>query len=152
MFTVSKNGQYVVTEGDMEYFAQAFLNYAKEVSDTKKSLLVSLKGDLGAGKTTFSKTVGKLLGVEENITSPTFVIQKTYQTKDVFFKKMVHIDVYRIEVEKEVVQLGIHKTLEEPNTIVLIEWPEKIPKITLESNIRLEFVVSSEETRTITVL
>ncbi len=141
-----------MAEDGMQDFAQAFLNYAKEVYDTNKSLLISLKGDLGAGKTTFSKIIGKLLGVEENITSPTFVIQKTYQTKDVFFKKMVHIDAYRIEEEKEIVQLGIHKTLEEPNTIVLIEWPEKIPKIALESNITLEFVVSSQDTRTITVV
>lgn len=152
MFTISRNGQYVVTEDGMQDFAQAFLNYAKEVCDINKSLLISLKGDLGAGKTSFSKTIGNLLGVEEHITSPTFVIQKTYKTKDVFFKKMVHIDAYRIEEEKEILQLGIHKALEEPNTIVLIEWPEKIPKIALKSYITLEFIVSSEDTRTITVV
>lgn len=95
--------------------------------------LVTLSGDLGAGKTTLSQAIGRALGVKETIVSPTFVIMKRYATKDARFSTLVHIDAYRLKGKGELVPLGWEMLLREPRTLILLEWPERvegaIPKI-----------------------
>ncbi len=59
--------------------------------------VVALKGDLGSGKTTFTQAVGELLGIKENITSPTFVIEKIYPIAYEGYKNFIHIDAYRLQ-------------------------------------------------------
>ena len=71
-----------------------------EMAQTQKSegaVVCALHGDLGAGKTTFTQTLARELGVEEIVTSPTFVIMKNYELTNQPFEKLVHIDAYRIE-------------------------------------------------------
>ena len=58
--------------------------------------ILALYGDLGAGKTTFTQTLGEILGIKEDITSPTFVIMKRYQTANESFRSLIHIDAYRL--------------------------------------------------------
>ncbi|MCX6753845.1 MAG: tRNA (adenosine(37)-N6)-threonylcarbamoyltransferase complex ATPase subunit type 1 TsaE, partial [Candidatus Nomurabacteria bacterium] len=72
----------------------------------KNATVISLSGDLGAGKTTITKEIAKQLGIKENVVSPTFVIMKIYKLKSSSkhyfnFKKLIHIDAYRIEDAKE---------------------------------------------------
>src|SRR5689334_7666432 len=59
--------------------------------------LVTLTGELGAGKTSFTQGVARALGIEESVTSPTFVLEKVYELADHGFKRLVHIDAYRLE-------------------------------------------------------
>lgn len=152
MFTISTQGIYEVTEKDMHSFAEGVIDYVSTLYKKPGAFFVALKGDLGAGKTSFSKKVGEILGVTESITSPTFVIQKTYTTTHPVYTKLVHIDAYRLEEEKELLQLNFEETLTEPNTLVLLEWPEKVPEIATKADLTLEFKVSTEDSRTITIL
>jgi tRNA threonylcarbamoyladenosine biosynthesis protein TsaE len=93
-------------------------------------VVLALTGDLGAGKTAFVKAVAKELGITEHITSPTFVIMKMYETpvtNESGFKRLVHIDAYRLESAHELEVLGWNELLADPDALIAIEWPEKVP-------------------------
>jgi tRNA threonylcarbamoyladenosine biosynthesis protein TsaE len=106
--------------------------------------IVLLKGDMGVGKTTLVKEIAKLLGVEENVSSPTFSIVNEYHGNVVIF----HFDFYRLEEEEEAYDFGVEEYFDSGN-LCLLEWPEKISnllptsdlcldvQITLENNIRV---------------
>ncbi len=87
-------------------------------SQNLQAFKLYLSGDLGAGKTTFSKYFLKALGVDETIKSPTYTIIESYSAGDL---NVDHIDLYRIE-EHDLYDLGF---LEDDHKIWLIEWPEK---------------------------
>ncbi|MFZ2253136.1 MAG: tRNA (adenosine(37)-N6)-threonylcarbamoyltransferase complex ATPase subunit type 1 TsaE [Minisyncoccia bacterium] len=113
--------------------------------------VVTLTGDLGAGKTAFTKELAKLLGITHEITSPTFVIMKAYEIPDhPFFKKLVHIDAYRIESDDEMRVLGFNEILSDPTNLVCIEWPEKIKDLIPKDAYSLSLTLNLDETRTIT--
>ncbi|MEK7228109.1 MAG: tRNA (adenosine(37)-N6)-threonylcarbamoyltransferase complex ATPase subunit type 1 TsaE [Patescibacteria group bacterium] len=97
-----------------------------EVSEDRATV-VAFYGELGAGKTTLVQAIATELGVQEMVTSPTFVIAKWYRTTTSNFYTLVHIDAYRIEKEEELSTLGFDKLLREPKALVIIEWPEKLP-------------------------
>ena len=86
--------------------------------------VVLLNGDLGAGKTTFTKFVFKELGVKEIVNSPTFAILKSYQGK----VKLHHFDTYRITTE-EAIEAGFDEILSDRNCIIFIEWSENIESL-----------------------
>lgn len=88
--------------------------------------VVGLSGDLGAGKTTLVKAIAANLGVEETVVSPTFVIAKFYETKSKVWKQLIHIDAYRIEHTDELIPLGWDRMRELPQTLIIVEWPERI--------------------------
>jgi len=90
----------------------------KLASSLKGGEIILLNGDLGAGKTTFTKGLAKALGVFDEITSPTFTILNVYE--DGAFK-LNHLDMYRIENEDEIYELGIEDQFGE-DTITVIEW------------------------------
>jgi tRNA threonylcarbamoyladenosine biosynthesis protein TsaE len=79
--------------------------------------LVLLGGDLGAGKTTFVQGFGRALGVDEPITSPTFVLMRNYPGR----LKLFHVDVYRLDHLQEVVDLGISELIDTEG-VALVEW------------------------------
>ncbi len=88
------------------------------VSNNLQTLKVYLSGELGAGKTTFSKYFLQALGIEETIKSPTYTIIESYNANNL---EIDHIDLYRIQ-EEDLYDLGF---LEDEHKIWLIEWPEK---------------------------
>jgi tRNA threonylcarbamoyladenosine biosynthesis protein TsaE len=112
--------------------------------------VVALSGDLGAGKTAFTKALARAFGIEEDVTSPTFVIEKVYAPQTGPFKRFIHIDAYRLNGARDLDVLGWKELVREPGNLILMEWPEKvegaIPSGAL--NISLEFV--DEHTRAIT--
>jgi len=114
----------------------------------KKAIVVGLSGDLGSGKTTFSQQIAEMLDVGDRVTSPTFVIEKIYETDDIGkFEKLVHIDAYRIERAEEMDALRFNELLNTPNTLVLIEWPEKLEGLLPEDVIKIHFEFVDEKTR-----
>lgn len=115
----------------------------------EKACVVGLSGDLGVGKTTFSKCVANSLGVSDVVSSPTFAIQKQYKTQHSVFREFIHIDAYRIEDIKEVETLRFKEIFLKPNTLVFIEWPEKITEVLPKEAIVLSFESFDEYTRKI---
>lgn len=139
---------------ELKIFAEVFLSFLYEQQksnnlDSSSTQIVGLFGDLGAGKTTFSKEIASLLGVEETVTSPTFGIQKQYMTKNKVFFEFVHIDAYRIEDIREIGTLRFVELFEKPNTLIFIEWPEKIAEVLPKETIMLSFEALDENTRKI---
>ncbi|MBP6858084.1 MAG: tRNA (adenosine(37)-N6)-threonylcarbamoyltransferase complex ATPase subunit type 1 TsaE [Candidatus Pacebacteria bacterium] len=114
-----------------------------------KATVVALQGELGAGKTTLVQAIAKELGVEEVVTSPTFVLAKWYKTTNDNFYVLVHIDAYRVESESELETLGFQDLLKEPKSLVIIEWPEKIPNILSNIKTQTFLLKHEEEKRTI---
>lgn len=104
----------------------------KQKSDKKKAITVGLSGHLGAGKTAFVRELAKELGIKEEITSPTFVIMKIYKTSNEIFKKLVHIDAYRLERPDELKILGLDNIEKDKDSLVMIEWPENVSRKTDE--------------------
>src|SRR3990167_9254425 len=115
----------------------------------RQATIVALQGELGAGKTNFTQEVGKLLGVEENMHSPTFVIMKVYGIDFQGFKKLVHIDAYRLEKESELLHLGWAEIIKEPENLVLIEWPERVSELIPNDAKKISFKHVDENTREI---
>lgn len=100
--------------------------------------VLALVGNLGAGKTVFVKGLAKSLGIEDNITSPTFVLMKIYQTQHEKIKRLVHVDCYRLEKTEDLAEIGLADYLNDPENIVVIEWADRVvnlPKNTININI-----------------
>ncbi len=99
-----------------------------EIEDVAKSLInkingvniILLKGELGTGKTTLIKSILKNLGIEENITSPTFSIVNQYSTSNLLIN---HFDLYRVKSLKELDVIGFEEYLDNEG-ITFIEWPK----------------------------
>jgi tRNA threonylcarbamoyladenosine biosynthesis protein TsaE len=90
--------------------------------------MIVLRGDLGAGKTTLVKGVAAALGAAatEEVTSPTFTLVHEYVGPKV---KLYHLDLYRLETERELLTLGLEEMAEEPDALVLVEWGEKFASV-----------------------
>lgn len=112
--------------------------------------ILGLYGDLGSGKTTFTKSLAKVLGVEAVVSSPTFVIEKIYSLENKPFKHLIHIDAYRIEKSEEMLRLGWQKIVSDKENLIVIEWPEKISDI-LGDHIKVKFDHVSENEREIEI-
>ncbi len=138
---VSRNTQ------DTHKIAQEFLNTIQY--HTGKSCVVALQGDLGAGKTAFTQEVGKILGVKENMHSPTFVIEKIYAIDFKNFKRLIHIDAYRLEKDSELLHIGWEEIIKEPENLIFLEWPENVSGIVPEDAKRIYFKFINEDTREI---
>lgn len=101
------------------------INFAEKFANTLHSpKIIILEGDLGAGKTTFSKGIAKGLGINETITSPTFTILNEYESKTPLY----HFDMYRLSSMEEALALGFETyfDLRKLNGIVLVEWAENV--------------------------
>lgn len=102
-------------------------------------------GEMGAGKTTVIKAIGKLLGVKESMASPTFSIVNEYRTSN---GTLFHFDFYRLKNEREAYDIGVDEYFESGN-YCFIEWPEKLETLIPESYFKITLQVQSPTTRTI---
>lgn len=114
-----------------------------------RAAVIALLGALGSGKTAFSKAFAAALGVREiDVTSPTFVIMKSYELGGPF-KKLIHIDAYRLETAAEIEKLGWNELLSDPENLILIEWPENVGQAVPSDALRISFTLVDEKTREI---
>lgn len=119
----------------------------------KSGAVLALYGNLGSGKTTFVQGLAKGLGIKQKIISPTFIIVRKYELDAKPYtlnpKNFYHIDLYRIESEKDIQGLGLEEILYDESNVVAIEWPEKIEKILPKKRMDLYFEYTNEYTRRI---
>jgi tRNA threonylcarbamoyladenosine biosynthesis protein TsaE len=91
-------------------------------------MLVILRGEVGAGKTTLVKGIAEALDAagEEDVTSPTFTLVHEYVNDRVH---LFHLDLYRLETEEQIAVLGLEEMLAEPNALVLVEWGDRFESV-----------------------
>lgn len=143
---------HILKEHEWENFIQKeILPLLINTNEKKDSQVFALVGDLGAGKTTFSKTFLKELGVKQHVQSPTFSIINSYDLTGSEFEKVFHIDVYRIDDIKELEVLHIDEILNNKKHIVIIEWADKIKAHILQDATWIYFEHDSLETRKVTI-
>ena len=127
----------------------------REVGEALASLLrmrdaVMLTGELGAGKTTFAQGVARGLGIEEQVSSPTFTLIKEYSG----FLDLAHVDVYRLDMVQDVVDLGLEE-LGGGDGVLLVEWGDTIEELLPDERLRVELVTddaAGESVRSISII
>lgn len=118
--------------------------------ETPQAKILLLEGDLGAGKTTFTKELAAVLGIKkEEVHSPTFILKKEYSAAHSAFTKLVHVDAYRFTHPKEAKVLRLEEDLADPRTLVTVEWPSKMNY--LQADVEMVFDVVDDETREVTI-
>ena len=126
---------------DLERAAREFL---KEIGDRT---LVAFYAPMGAGKTTFTTAVCKVLGVQEDaVSSPTFAIVNEYRTAD--GNPLFHFDFYRIERLEEALDIGLYDYLDS-GCLCLLEWPENIEDLLPEETLKVAINVNPDGSRTL---
>lgn len=111
--------------------------------------IIGLIGDLGAGKTVFTKGLALGLGIKKAITSPTFVLMKIYPVRKGRIKKFIHLDAYRLKSSKEMSALAMEDYFGRPDTVTVIEWAGKIKKVLPPTCLFIFFSSPQEEARTL---
>ena len=114
-------------------------------SEKFPNMIICLDGELGSGKTMFTKGIANALGIKENITSPTYTIIKEYEGE----LPLYHMDVYRLDGNYE--GIGIEEYFTKGG-VVVIEWANTIKDILPEERLDIKFKVSGEEKRTLILI
>ncbi|KPJ73724.1 hypothetical protein AMJ48_00830 [Parcubacteria bacterium DG_74_1] len=124
---------------------------AKEIlkANPGKRLIIGLEGDLGGGKTTFLQGFAQGLGIKEKVSSPTFVILRKFRIKNPRFKNLYHIDCYRIQKPKEILDLGFKEIISDHQNIAVIEWADKIKNFLPGGSLILKFQFVDKNSREI---
>ena len=130
----------MIVKSENEMINLAYKSGHQLAKSSLQNLVIYLSGDLGSGKTTFSKGLIRGLGFDGLVTSPTFSLIERIET-ELFL--ILHIDLYRLERAEEIIELELH---EEPNynkpSIMIIEWPEKGHNLILPPNIEISFGIT----------
>jgi tRNA threonylcarbamoyladenosine biosynthesis protein TsaE len=127
----------------------ASLELRQSADRLKQATVLALRGDLGAGKTTFTQALARELGISENVTSPTFVIMKIYDLTGQKFDRLIHIDAYRFDTPDELDGLNFSDFLKDPKNLIVLEWPERVAgKLPVET-IFIDFKFISDTVREI---
>ena len=123
-------------------------NLMREILQSQDALpcVIELVGDVGAGKTTFTKGLARGLEITEEITSPTFTISKVYENSR--GQKLVHYDFYRLENPGIMVQ-HLFENLQDPHTVTVIEWADTVSEILPANHLRLEILINDDGSRTL---
>ncbi|MDO8470956.1 MAG: tRNA (adenosine(37)-N6)-threonylcarbamoyltransferase complex ATPase subunit type 1 TsaE [bacterium] len=111
------------------------------------ALVIGLEGELGSGKTTFVQGAMESLGVENRVTSPTFVLMKRYEGLQ--GRNLYHIDCYRLDRSKDLLSLGWNDIIKDPKNVVFVEWADRVKDILPEKRYTLSFQALSPEQRSI---
>lgn len=127
-----------------EELQQYAADFVRALTPNTQATLVTLSGELGAGKTTWVQGAARALGVAETVSSPTFVIEKIYQLSDQKFGRLIHIDAYRLKSSHELEVLGWAELLADPQSLILLEWPERVTEILPKGAIALRFDIDNE--------
>lgn len=146
------------SQKDTKQIAQDILRefWARE---RKGALVLALVGDLGAGKTNFTQGLAKFLGIQQTVSSPTFVLMKRYSINSKTssdlgldgLSNLYHFDAYRLNNSKEILDLGWEDVVSSRENLIVVEWAEKIQDILSSDAVRVDFKSYNENQREIEV-
>lgn len=140
---------FVIKEDDITDLAEKVIQLLGGASG-EKAKVIHLGGDLGAGKTTFTKELAQVIGIEkEEVNSPTFILKKEYKATHHIFRKLIHIDAYRFSVPEEEKVLKLENDLSSPENIIAIEWPKRMSP--MKADVELYFNVIDDDTREVSL-
>ena len=123
------------------------INIAQNLESEKfENMIICLEGDLGSGKTIFTKGFAQALGISDNITSPTFNIIKEYYSGEM---PLYHMDVYRLDGKIDGIGLDDYF---KKNGVVIIEWADTIKDYLPEERLDIKFKILDEESRVLTFI
>ncbi len=117
----------------------------------KPGQFISLQGDLGSGKTTFTKGFAKGLGIQRHITSPTFLIIKSYDVPREDITKLYHLDLYRLNSEQDIEGIGISEILKDSHAVIIVEWADRMGSLLPKERIEVDFEYIDDNRRQITI-
>jgi tRNA threonylcarbamoyladenosine biosynthesis protein TsaE len=124
----------------------------KVAAELKGGETLCLIGDLGAGKTAFTKGLARALGVKQIITSPTFVLMKNYKTTGQrSIKQLTHIDAYRLSEGRELEAIGALEYFNGKDCVTVIEWADRVRDAWPKKIIKVEFRILKGERREIEI-
>ena len=129
------------------------INSEEQLAEVAEALLdaldgrtvVALRGEMGAGKTTLVRALAEHLGVEDQVTSPTFALVNQYEGAN--GERLFHFDFYRIDDEREAFDLGYEEYFYSGD-LCLVEWPEKIERLMPDEVMEVRITVESPTERT----
>lgn len=132
---------------ELSYFVRNVLAVVGMEPPKPTATIIALRGELGAGKTTFTQALAKELGITEVLQSPTYVLMKSYPLsfKNPYpglegrFERLVHIDAYRLERAEEFAALRPEEFLNDPKALVVVEWPERLAGALPQPDITVRF-------------
>lgn len=133
------------SEQEMLAFGEALA--PKLQNPSPHATVVELLGDVGAGKTTFTRGLAKGLGVKQEITSPSFTISKTYALPDK--GRLVHYDFYRL-TDPGLMSEDLSENLNTPTNVVIVEWGETVSELLPEDRITVSINLNDDGTRNVT--
>jgi tRNA threonylcarbamoyladenosine biosynthesis protein TsaE len=115
-----------------------------------KGICIALRGELGAGKTTFVQGLAKGIGVSDQyyVTSPTYNIINEYPTQSL---KLCHLDLYRLDSSDELEGIGFDDLVDE-NNIIIVEWPDILKDISFKFDIEINFKFNENYNRIISIV
>lgn len=121
------------------------------VQPTTSARVIGLYGNLGAGKTTFTKMLAKELGGIDSVVSPTFILERDYElSNNLGIETMAHIDAYRFDDAKEGEVLKIASRLHNEKLLYVIEWPENLGEH-MPPHIKIFFEHTGGDTRNVKI-
>ena len=115
-----------------------------------QATVVTLSGDLGVGKTSLTQELARVLGVREQVSSPTFVIAKYYDLRRQAWRRLIHLDAYRLEGEP-LEPLGLGELLSDPHNLVVIEWPEYVEALLPQERTEVSLALAGEGRREVSI-
>lgn len=130
----------IASEQEMLEFGE---NFAKNPPH-----IIELIGDVGAGKTTFTRGFAKGLGIKEPITSPSFTISKSYAAPN--GKTLIHYDFYRLQ-DPGLMADDLADNLNNPDCIIIIEWGEEVANLLPENHTKITIIYNDDNTREVTI-
>lgn len=110
---------------------------------------IELVGDVGAGKTTFAKGVAAGMGITETVQSPTFTINRTYDSPNGL--RLSHYDFYRLS-DPGIMTDELAESIDDENTVIIIEWGEVVAAVLPTDHLRIEITSPSEDMRSLKLL
>lgn len=124
--------------------SEDMISFSQELGNSLKGgEVIELIGDVGAGKTTFTKGLAKSLGITDEIQSPTFTISRVYEGAK---NNLVHYDFYRLN-DAGIMAIEMQDVIDDPNNITVIEWGEPVREVLPKKYITVKIKIISENIR-----